>query len=93
MRKIIDYFRHSHQLMPGVFWLDLLSTIITIITSLWLAINAADPDMRVIYPGYFVGALIGIYTGYRRHSPWTVVLCAYFCCINVFGWGRAWGYW
>lgn len=92
MRAIARFFVESHQRSPHVFWLDLASTILTMIASLSLAITARAPHMEYIYPGYFLGSLISIYTGYRRHSPWTVVLCSYFCVMNIAGFGRAVGW-
>lgn len=93
MQQLINYFRASHARMPRVFWWELISTLITVVTSLGLAITAAEPDLRWIYPGYFAGAAISIWTGHQRNSPWTVVLCCYFCIANTLGWTRAMLWW
>ena len=93
MRRITEFFRASHARNPGVFWLDLISTVFTMVASLALAITARNPPMEWIYPGYFVGSLISCYTGTQRHSPWTVVLCMYFCVMNLVGFSRAVGWW
>jgi len=93
MRRILEFFRASHARNPRVFWLDMVSTVITMAASLALAITARDPHMEWIYPGYFAGSVISIWTGTQRHSPWTVVLCTYFCVMNLVGFGRALAWW
>jgi len=93
MRRVANFFRDSHARNPRVFWLDLISTVFTMAASLGLAMTARNPHMEWIYPGYFAGSLISIWTGTQRHSPWTVVLCSYFCVMNLVGFSRAVGWW
>jgi len=75
------------------FVFELISFIFTVAASLYLAIHAANPDMRYVYPGFFIGAITQVYASWRRGAAWIMLLTAYFACINVFGFGRALGWW
>lgn len=71
---------------------DFISFVFTVGASLWLAVTAAAPDMRVIYPGFLVGAAAGTYAYYRRRLVWPMALTTYFIIINIVGFGRAVGW-
>ena len=58
-----------------------------------LAINAQNPDMTIVYPFFFVGALAQCYAALRRGAAWVMLLTAYFSVINVFGYIVAMGWW
>lgn len=89
MRKIKEFLLHSYHADKTAFAFEMISTVFTIAASLTLAFNAADPDMRIVYPGFFVGSLAAIYAYYRRKLAWPLILTCYFACVNVLGFSRA----
>ena len=58
-----------------------------------LALNADQPDMRLVYPGFFVGSLTAIIAYKRRKLVWPYLLTMYFAFVNVLGFGKAMGWW
>ena len=86
MKKIIEFWKQAKEQDPLCFWLEMLGTLVTIGASMTLAITAVDPDMRYIYPGYFVGSLTATYAHYRRKLAWPTLLVGYFCFVNFYGW-------
>lgn len=78
---------------PWAFVLEMISFVFTVVASLYLAIHAADPDMRWVYPFFMVGAVSQAWASYRRGSAWIMLLTIYFAIINVFGFGRAVFWW
>ena len=93
MQKIKSYFAHSYHSDKVAFYFEFVSFIFTVTTSLSLAITATDPNMALIYPGFFIGSSTGAYAYYRRKLAWPTILTAYFCLVNVFGWGVAMRFW
>lgn len=89
MNKVIDFFKHSYYSDKTAFIFELISTAFTIAASLTLALNAAAPDMRIVYPGFFVGAVCAVYAYYRRKLAWPLLLTGYFAFVNVLGFARA----
>lgn len=83
----------SYHRDPIAFALEQTSLIFTVVASLTLAITADDPNMLIIYPGFFVGSVTAIVAYYRRRIPTPMVLTTYFAIVNVFGFGRAAGWW
>jgi hypothetical protein len=83
----------SYHKDPIAFYFEHASLIFTVIASLQLAINAQDPNMMIVYPGFFVGSVTAIYAYYRRGIPTPMILTTYFALNNVFGFGRAAGWW
>ena len=93
MQKIQDFWLQSYHSDRMAFVFEMISFIFTVGASMYLAINADNPDMRYVYPGFFVGAITQVYASWRRGAAWIMLLTFYFACINVFGFGRAVGYW
>jgi hypothetical protein len=89
MQNIRDFWAHSYHTDPTAFVFEMISFIFTVYASMYLAIHAADPDMRWVYPGFFVGAVTQVYASWRRGSAWIMLLTTYFALINVFGFFRA----
>lgn len=83
--KVIDFWKSSYDSDKVAFFVELVSVIFTIIGSTTLAISAASPDMRIIYPLYFVGSVTGMISSYRRKMAWIFLLCGYFSVANIFG--------
>ena len=93
MQKIQDFWLQSYNSDRTAFVFEMISFIFTVGASMYLAIHADNPDMRYVYPGFFVGAITQVYASWRRGAAWIMLLTFYFACINVFGFGRAVGYW
>jgi len=91
--NIKQFWLNSYRSDRTAFVFELVSFIFTVAASLYLAINAADPDMRYVYPGFLIGAVTQVYASWRRGAAWIMLLTFYFACVNVFGFGRAVGWW
>lgn len=93
MTNIKDFWVSSYRSDRVAFSFELVSFVFTVAASLYLAVNADNPDMRYVYPGFFLGAVTQVYASYRRGAAWIMLLTFYFSCVNIFGFGRAIGYW
>ena len=93
MQRVVDFWTNSYKSDKVAFWFELISFIFTIAASLTLAITAKDPNMAIVYPGFFIGSITGVYAFWRRGLAWPLVLTGYFACVNVFGFGRAVAWW
>lgn len=83
----------SYYRDPTAFYFEIISLIFTVVASLYLAIHAQAPNMMIVYPGFFVGSVSAIYAYWRRQIPTPMVLTTYFATVNIFGFGRAAGWW
>ena len=93
LSKIKAFWLHSYETDRVAFAYELVSFIFTVGASLTLAFTATDPDMRMVYPGFFIGSLTAIYAYYRRKLAWPMMLTTYFAVVNVFGFGVAMLWW
>jgi len=93
LQKIKDFWLHSYHTDKVAFYFELVSFVFTVGASVTLAFTADNPDMTVVYPGFFIGSLTAIYAYYRRKIAWPMVLTTYFAVVNVFGFGVAAGFW
>ena len=93
LAKVRSFWLRSFESDRTAFYFELVSFIFTVGASLTLAITAADPDMTIIYPGFFIGATAQCYAAYRRGAAWVMILTFYFSCVNIFGYGVAAGWW
>jgi hypothetical protein len=75
------------------FYIEMVSFVFTVAASLTLATTAQEPKMATIYPLFFVGSVTQCYASFRRGMAWVMMLTGYFACVNVFGFGRAVGWW
>ena len=93
MNKIINFWRSSYETDRVAFYYELVSFVFTVAASLTLALNADQPDMRIVYPGFFIGSITQCYAAFRRGAAWVMLLTFYFSLVNVFGFGIASGWW
>lgn len=93
IQRVRDFWSASFRSDPRAFGLELASFAITVVASFLMAWTAAQPDMRVIYPIFFVGSLAGCLAYYRRQLAWPMMLTFYFMVVNVWGFGRAMLWW
>jgi len=93
MQKVKDFWFNSYKTDSTAFYFELVSFIFTVAASLTLAINADNPNMLLVYPGFFVGSVTQVYASWRRGAAWIMLLTSYFACINVFGFGVAALWW
>jgi len=68
LAKVRSFWLRSFESDKIAFYFELVSFIFTVGASLTLAITAADPDMTIIYPAFFIGAITQCYASYRRES-------------------------
>ena len=66
MNAIKEFFISSYRSDKIAFYYEQVSFFFIVGASLTLAITAVDPDMRYIYPGYFIGSLTAVYAHIRR---------------------------
>ena len=93
MSKIKEFWVNSYQSDKTAFYFELVSFVFTVTASLTLAVNAKDPNMMIVYPGFFIGSITQAYAAFRRGAAWVMLLTVYFSCVNVFGFGVAAGWW
>jgi hypothetical protein len=93
MKKIIDFWASSYHSDRIAFIAELISFVLTVGASLTLAITASDPDMRIVYPFFFLGSIAGLYGYYRRKLAWPMMLTTWFIFVNIFGFAVAMSWW
>jgi len=93
MNKIKKFWLQSYRSDKIAFYFELVSFIFTVGASMTLALTADQPDMRIVYPGFFIGSITATYAHYRRELAWPMILVGYFSIMNVFGFGVANGWW
>ena len=55
MNRIVQFWVNSYKTDNVAFWVELTSFVFTVWASATLALNAQEPDMRLIYPLFFIG--------------------------------------
>ena len=93
MQKVKQFWVNSYTSDKTAFCFELISFIFTVGASMLLAVNADNPNMLIVYPGFFIGSLTQLYASWRRGAAWIMLLTFYFACINVFGYGVAAQWW
>ena len=93
MQKVKQFWINSYTSDKTAFCFELVSFIFTVGASMLLAVNADNPNMLLVYPGFFVGSITQLYASWRRGAAWIMLLTAYFACVNVFGYGVAALWW
>jgi hypothetical protein len=92
MNGVIKFWSDSYHSDKIAFWFELVSFIFTVGASLTLALNAANPNMLIVYPGFLIGSATQAYASYRRGLPWILLLTTYFVCVNILGFSVAAGW-
>ena len=87
------FYSTDQKYDSAAFYFELVSFVFTVGASMTLALTADQPDMRIVYPGFFIGSITATYAHYRRELAWPMILVGYFSIMNVFGFGVANGWW
>ena len=93
MKKLKDFWLESYRSDRIAFYCELLSFVFTVAASATLAFTADAPDMRLVYPGFFIGSATAVYGYYRRKLAWPMALTSWFVFVNVLGFGVAMQWW
>ena len=93
MNSIKNFWLNSYHSDSIAFYFELISFIFTVSASMTLALNAKDPNMMIVYPGFFIGSVTQAYAAFRRGAAWVMLLTMYFSIVNVFGFGVAASWW
>jgi len=93
VQSVKQFWIKSYTSDRVAFLFELISFVFTVGASLTLAVNADNPNMLIVYPGFFIGSLTQLYASWRRGAAWIMLLTFYFACINVFGYGVAALWW
>ena len=93
MQSVKQFWINSYTSDRVAFLFELISFVFTVGASLTLAVNADNPNMLIVYPGFFIGSLTQLYASWRRGAAWIMLLTFYFACINVLGYGVAAQWW
>ena len=93
MNNVIEFWKSSYRSDRIAFYLELISFIFTVSASATLAFTADQPDMRIVYPFFFIGSVTGVLGYYRRKLAWPMLLTGWFVLVNVFGFGVAMRWW
>ena len=89
IQKTKLFWTNSYQSDRTAFYFELVSFVFTVAASMTLAVNADNPNMLLVYPGFFVGSITQAYASYRRGAAWVLLLTSYFAIVNVFGYAVA----
>jgi len=93
LQKVREFWLNSYNSDKIAFAFELISFIFTVGASMTLAISAKNPNMLLVYPGFFVGSVTQCYASFRRGAAWVMLLTFYFACVNIFGFGVAASWW
>jgi hypothetical protein len=93
VNSVIEFWKSSYRSDRTAFAYELLSFVFTVAASASLALTADAPDMRIVYPGFFIGSVFGVLGYYRRKLAWPMMLTGWFIFVNVLGFGVAMRWW
>ena len=90
---IKEFWLHSYKSDKVAFTYEVISFIFTVAASASLALTADSPDMRIVYPFFFIGSVTGVLGYYRRKLAWRMMLTGWFVFVNILGFGVAMQWW
>lgn len=93
IRKIVEFCAHSYHSDRISFTCELISLVFAVIASMILAVTAEEPNMKIIYPGFFISCTAATIGYYRRKLVWPMILTSYYMVVNIFGLGVVYKIW
>lgn len=91
--KVKEFWVRSYTSDRKAFYLEMVASILVVISTTSIALTADDPPMHLIYPITFASALVSIWAYIRRGVAWPLLITTYFSFVHIFGFGRAMGWW
>jgi len=93
LNKIKEFWVKSYTSDRKAFYLEMVASILVVISTTSIAVTADNPPMHLIYPVTFASALVSIWAYIRRGVAWPLLITTYFSFVHIFGFGRALGWW
>lgn len=84
--KVWEYIKQSYYADKLCFYMELVASLLALVSAAALAYTADNPNMVILYPGFFLSAFISIFTCIRRNSLCGIVTSFYFFVIDIVGW-------
>lgn len=88
-----DFWLRSYHSDRTAFWYETVSALCIFTATTTLALTADQPNMTLIYPINFVGAIFSTLSFLRRGAGWPLVMTVYFMHLHIFGFGRSLAWW
>ena len=93
LTKIKNFWKESYNSNKSAFKFEIVAFFTAITASFYLAMEANNPQMELIYPIFLVAAFCSSVAHFKRKVAFPLLLTIYFCIVNVFGFGRALEIW
>ena len=91
--QLYNFWISSYRSDPKSFFAELISFLLTVIGSLFLAATANHPNMLMVYPFFTIGSIAQCYSRFHRKQAWILILGVYFTLLDVYGFGVAKLWW
>ena len=82
INAVTDFWKQSYASNPVASWLEMTSTIATMIGSAILTFTVLDLNPAVFIPFYWVGSVTGMIAAYMRTLVWILILTGWFTVLN-----------
>ena len=82
IKSVVDFWKESYTSNPAASWLEMISTIATMIGSAILTFTVTDLNPAVFIPFYWIGSVTGMIAAYMRKLIWILILTGWFTALN-----------
>jgi hypothetical protein len=85
VRGIWAFWRETWFSSKRLFFAEAFGTFLGMTAATLMAMQALAPNLLLVFTFYLVSALLLMYSSYKRHSSWMVVLMTFYAITTSIG--------
>jgi hypothetical protein len=84
-RHIIAFWAETWRVSKTLFFAEMFGTLFGMGAALILSMQAPNPNLLAVFLCYNISCVSLIYSNYKRHSSWMVILMTFYLVTNIIG--------
>lgn len=85
VRGIWAFWKETWRLDKVLFFAEAIGTALGMGAASIMAFQSPAPNLFAVFTMYFISAILLMYSNYKRHSSWMVVLMAFYSITTAIG--------
>jgi hypothetical protein len=85
VRGVWAFWKETWRLDKRLFFAEAIGTFLGMGAATMMGFQSPSPNLLWVFSMYLVSAILLVYSSYKRHSSWMVVLMAFYSITTTIG--------
>ena len=85
VRHIVAFWAETWRVSKKLFFAEMFGTLFGMAAAVLMAFQSPNPNLLAVFTCYNISAILLVYSNYKRHSSWMVILMTFYLITNIIG--------